>query len=1055
MWFGLLGTLQVRVDHGEINVSAAKQRVLLAALLLTPGQAVSAARLSELVWDGFPPRQAAVTLRSYVKRLRQVLGPPGAARIITGSIGYQINATAAEIDIAQFDDQVRMGIGAAQSGDWQRAQGLLDSALALWRGSPLADIPCQALLLAEGPHLEEQRLQALQWRIEASLQLGQHHKVTPQLQALTAAHPLREPFHGQLMMALYRSGRQAEALAAYRTARRIIVTELGLDPGPELQLLHQRILAGDCEPVAAASHAVGQPAWSELALAAPAVGDQVGPAGYAAQVPVPRQLPAPVAGFTGRDAELAALTSQLGPRPEPNAPGPALVISAIGGTAGVGKTALAVQWAHRVAGRFPDGQLYVNLRGYDPDEPVSAADALARFLRDLGVPGPDIPAVAEERAARYRSLLAGRRVLVLLDNAGSAEQVRPLLPATAGCTAIVTSRDALAGLVATDGVRRLDLDVLPQSDAIALLRSLTASRVDEDQDAVRALADLCARLPLALRIAAEQAVARPETSLRELAAELAADRLDGLDAGEDRADVRAVFSWSVRQLPDDVAKAFALIGLHPGLDLDVHAASALTGATAARAARALARLHRASLIQAAGSGRYGMHDLLRVYAREEAVAAEQEGAGGIGGECHQALTRLFDYYLAATIAAMNGLYPAEAHQRPAVTPSAAARVPATSGPAAARAWLDSERENLVAAVVHCAGHGWPKHAAGLAEALFGYLMTGGHLHEAQTIYGHALQAARRSGDLAAEAEALSGLGGVGLERGHFRDAAGHYQAALERYRTCSDRAGEARTLMSLGISEQYLRNDESAAGYHSKAIIAFEDAGDSLGTARALSYLAGVETEMGSYDRAARHLQLALAILGKENDLIYKAEPLERLGMLMLRRGQLSQAAGYFEQALAIYRRIDHRSGVGSQLLSLGVVDLREGRYQQAVSYFQRALTLFRQTGNRYGEIRTLRNLAEALRGSGQLTAARAELQTALCLAAETGNTYQEAGAHSDLAENYHSACQDGPARQHWQQALDLFTQLGAPEADQIRSLMSLATLVTGSGSATGTRTLA
>jgi transcriptional regulator with XRE-family HTH domain len=350
---------------------------------------------------------------------------------------------------------------------------------------------------------------------------------------------------------------------------------------------------------------------------------------------VPCELPGRVRHFTGRAPELAEL-SDMSAGGEVRT----VAICVVGGPAGAGKTALAVHWAHQAAARFGDGQLHVNLRGYDPGEPVAVADVLAGFLRALGVPGPEIPDETEQRAALYRSRLAGRRVLVVLDNARDAEQVRLLLPGGLPCVAVVTSRDALAGLVAADGAIRLDLDVLPLADAVALLRSLIGPRADADP-ATAQLAGLCARLPLALRIAAELAVARPAVPLAELAAEVEADRLDCLDAGEDRTDVRAVFSWSLRELPGEMAGAFALAGLHPGKDLDVYAAAALTGTTPGQARRILGRLHRASLVQATGPGRYGMHDLLRAYAREQAAA------GDCDGHSQTALARLFDYYLDA------------------------------------------------------------------------------------------------------------------------------------------------------------------------------------------------------------------------------------------------------------------------------------------------------------------------------------------------------------------------------------------------------------------------
>jgi tetratricopeptide (TPR) repeat protein len=743
---------------------------------------------------------------------------------------------------------------------------------------------------------------------------------------------------------------------------------------------------------------------------------------------VPQQVPAAVSHFTGRAAELGALTGMLS---EAGGAG-TMVISALAGTAGVGKTALAVQWAHEVEKQFPDGQLYVNLRGYDPNEPVAAADALASFLRALGVPGQQIPDGEEERARLYRSRLAGRRVLVLLDNARDGEQVRALLPGHPGCVAVVTSRDALAGLVAVDGARRLDLDVLPPADAIGLLRSLIGSRADAEPEAITRMAGLCAQLPLALRIGAEQAVARPAVPLAKIVAELAADRLEGLDAGEDRADVRAVFSWSVRQLPDDEAGAFALIGLHPGADLDAHAAAALTGTSPAQARRVLGRLHRASLVQAAGPGRYGMHDLLRAFAREQA-AGEQQDARDTNGRCGRALNRLFDYYLAATATAMSIAFPAEAHRRPRVSPMAAS-VPAMPAEADARAWLEAERPNLVAVVAHCAGHGWPEHAADLAETLFRYLMTGSHLPEADTIYAHALHAARRSGDLPAEASALNGLGSIAMMKGHFRDAAGHYQVALERYRRCGDRAGQARVLYNLGGSEHQLHNHRAAADYYQQAIAAYNDAGDRLGAAFALCTLSAAETQLGLYDQASTHLQLALPVLRDGRDQIHEAEALSRIGELNVHRGQLAQAVQFFEQALTICRRIDYPDGVADGLHSLGDISRRQGQHQQAIAYQRQALALYQETGYQFGQITTLRSLAEALHGAGQPEAARAELATALRLAADTGNTYQQASAHHDLAEIYNQVGETEQARDHWRRALELYTQLGAPEADQVRS---------------------
>jgi tetratricopeptide (TPR) repeat protein len=498
-------------------------------------------------------------------------------------------------------------------------------------------------------------------------------------------------------------------------------------------------------------------------------------------------LPADVGAFTGRELELAELDLLL---PDPaeqsgGAPGP-VVISALSGTAGVGKTALAIRWAHRVQEHFPDGQLYVNLRGYDPDRPVTAAEALAGFLRALGVAGSDIPLDEAERAARFRSLVAGRRLLVVLDNAATVEQVRPLLPGTGSVIVLVTSRDALAGLVARDGARRLDLDVLPVADAVALLWTLIGSRAEDDPAAVWSLAGLCSRLPLALRVAAELAASRPDTPLAGLAAELAGegDRLALLDAGGDpHGAVADVFSWSYRHLDPAAARMFRLVGPYPGADFDRYAAAALAATGVAEARRLLAGLARAHLIAPAGPGRYGLHDLLRDYAASLASAHDPDEAR------HAALTGLFDYCLAGCAAAMDRLVPAERHHRPA--PPVGAAVPEFADLAAARAWLRTELATLVAVAAYTARHGWPRHTIQLADTLRRYL-DANHATEGITVWSHALNAARDCGDRAAQARALTSLGNLYHRQGQYQQADSCQQQALTLARAVGDRHIQAQ-----------------------------------------------------------------------------------------------------------------------------------------------------------------------------------------------------------------------------------------------------------------------
>ena len=595
MKFGLLGPMLVNDGDQDIAIPAARQRVLLAAMLVRAGRVVPAGELAELVWDGMPPPGSAATLRSYVKRLRQVLGPRAGARVVTRYPGYLVSAGKNEVDLLRFTSLCRDGGDAVRDGSWARASALLGEALGLWRGAAMADVPSLTLQRDESSRLEQLRLQATEWRNEAGLHLGWDSELLPELQTLAVEYPLRERFHAQLMLALYRCGRQGEALAAYRHARQILVRELGAEPGIELRELHQRILVADAGLLDA-------PHQARLASSPP-----------------PRQLPAAPGLFTGRGQELDALTARL--LPGGHCP-KTVVVLLLGGTAGVGKTALALRLAHEVAHRFPDGQLFVNLRGYDCGEPVDPEQALAGLLRALEVPGHEIPAELEARAARYRSLLAGRRMLVLLDNASSAEQVRPLLPGTAGSAALVTSRNALTGLVVSDGAYRLDLGVLTPEESAELLCALIGPRAEADWAGLRALAERCSRLPLALRLAAELASLRPGADLSDLAGELAdrRQRLQLLDVGGDdpRTAIRAVFSWSYQRLDADQAYAFRLLGLYPGPDFDPPAVAALTGFPAEQARFLVEALHRAYLIQRSAGGRYRMLGLLQAYAAERA-----------------------------------------------------------------------------------------------------------------------------------------------------------------------------------------------------------------------------------------------------------------------------------------------------------------------------------------------------------------------------------------------------------------------------------------------------
>jgi DNA-binding SARP family transcriptional activator/tetratricopeptide (TPR) repeat protein len=965
MEFGLLGPLVVCHDGVALPVTRGKQRTVLAALLLDANRVVRVDDLMDVLWPAGAPPSAKVTMQNYVKRLRHALRDGDRDRISTHPRGYRIEVDDGELDLTRFEDLVTAARGCARTGSWDTVAARAAEALALWRGEPLNDVGSELLRAREAARLTELRLQALETRLDAELRLGGHVEVLPELRQLVTAHPLREQPRALLMIALYRCGRQAEALAAYQDARDALVGETGTEPGALLRDLHQRLLAADPD--------------LELPGTVP-------PAAVPArQVRVPHELPASATHFTGREQELATLTGRV----TEQAPGsvPVMVIS---GSPGVGKTALALRWAHEVAGRFPDGQLYLNLRGYDPDQPVTATDALARFLRALGVPGAEIPAEADERAACYRSLLAERRVLVVLDNAGQADQVRPLLPATAGCRVLVTSRDSLAGLVAKDGAQRLDLDLLPLPDAITLLSTLIGDRVDEDPAAASTLAVHCARLPLALRVAAEIAVAHPGVSLAALAGRLAdrQQRLDQLDVSSDQHTmVRTVFSWSYRELAAPAARGFRLAGVHPGADFDGHAFAALTGSTAEQAATVLDRLSRAHLIQPASPGRYGLHDLLRAYASE--LAAAEEDA------VQAALTRLFDYYLGTAAAAMDRLYPAERHRRPEIQQLTVPPRPLPDS-GAARAWLDAERACLTAIAEYAGQHGWPGHTTSIATTLVSYLDLGGHFADARAIHSQARAAARRTGDHGSEAVALCSLGIVELRQGRYQQASGHFHRAL--------------TL--------------------------FGDVGDDNGRARAHNNLGLIDGHQGRHDRAFDHIERALDLHRQAHDRFGEARALSNLGICAGHLGRLEASADFHQRALVLCGQLGDHTGEGLSLSALGEIHLLQGRPDAAVGNYRRALVLFGEIGNRHGEIVARNGLGAAYLAGQRPAEARDEYAAALGLAAANGEVYERARAHDGLARSLQAAAEPGPARQHWQQALTLFGTLGAPEAEQIRALL-------------------
>jgi DNA-binding SARP family transcriptional activator len=930
MNFGLLGTLEVRDGTRDVSVSAPRQRVLLAALLLEAGRVVGLDALAEVLWEGQPPAGARGALHSAVQRLRSTLGPSGADLVETRAPGYLIRVDDGEFDVREFSALAARGQAAAAAGTWAQAASLLREALGLWRGEPLADVPSQLLRDREAPAIKDQRLQALVTRIDADLHLGRHREVLAELRQLITAHPLQEQFHTQLMLSLYRSGRQADALAAYQDVRRVLASELGIDPGPELRLLHQRILAADSELLLAAGT---EPAGSASATPSPpAPGRSAQAAGQ--QNVVPRQLPTATRHFSGRAEALKALRTLAAEAAEASH---GTVISVIDGTAGIGKTTLALHFAHKVTEQFPDGQLYMNLRGFDPaGSQLNPVEAIRLFLEALAVPAARIPAGLDAQAALYRSLLVGKRMLVLLDNAHDVDQVRPLIPASPGCLVIITSRNQLTSLVAAEGASPLTLDVLTDAEAQELLsRCLGQERVADDPGAAGALIQLCARLPLALSIAAARTSSQPNLSLAALTAGLrdARSRLDALDAGHATANVRAVFSWSYKQLDPPAARLFRLLGLHAGPDISVAAAASMAGLPLDGGRRGLGELTRAHLLAEHVPGRFSCHDLLRAYAAELTQSADSEA------ERRAATGRMLDHYLHTAHSAALQLRPTS---RPLTL---AALKPGTeperiSDAGQALAWFEAERRVLMAATGRALEADFDTHAWQLAWALSKFLDMRGRWHDWAATEQIALAAAQRLGDREAQASAHQRFGYASARIGRYEDAHAHLGLALSIHDERGNHAGQAYVHNSLAITLSYQERHGEALGHAVQALKSYTAAGDRPGQAQALNSVGWLSAVVGDHQ----------------------------------------QALSYCEQSLDLFRDLGFAEGEASALDSLGYAHQQVGQHAEATACYRQAIELHRKAGSRWAAADALGHLGDTCHAAGKLQEARTSWEEALAI---------------------------------------------------------------------------
>ncbi|MFF3951541.1 BTAD domain-containing putative transcriptional regulator [Streptomyces sp. NPDC001902] len=767
----LLGPVHAYVADEEIDLGRPRQRCVLAVLLMEANRVVPIEALIDRVWGENPPASVRNVLYGYIARLRSALRQADASsagvHLTRSSGGYTLRTPAERVDLHRFRElvsraRVREGI------DDDETARLLGHALEMWRGEPLAGLTG---LWAEGTRarLERERIEALLLHHEVQLRGGRHEEILPQLRELAADHPLDERMAGQLLTALYRCGSQAEALGHYEGIRLRLAENLGVDPSRELQRVYQFILHDD--PTAAAPYPrTTQPAPDSVRR-------------------VPAELPHDARGFSGRSDELAQLHALL-PSAQGQGPANTVVISAIGGAAGIGKTALAVHWAHQVRDRFPDGQLYVNLHGFDHDrQPTRSNEALELLLRSLGLAVSEIPSDEDAQARAYRTLLADRRMLVLLDNAASAEQVRPLLPGSPSCCVVVTSRNRLGDLVARDGAHSMPLDLLLPTEARALLSEmLDAERLIAEPLAVDELIRLCGSLPLALRLAAARLAGDPGLRLSDLVSEMSeGNRLEALEPdGTDNLSLRIALTASYRVLAPAARRLFRLLGLFPGPELTAEAAAVLLDTSLHQARRLLSALAVAHLIEPEAAGRYRFHDLLREYAHERAQAEET------AADRDAALERVLIWYLnAARAVSGTWLFPELPEN---LRFSGHPGLPSTSG---GEQWLEAERANLLAIVNHAGRHGPRAVAWHLTSALFGFFWLRLPRVTWQATAQTALNAATAEGDLFGQAAMHSSLGVVQWDRGHARQALDHHAYVVKISRELGWAVGEAAGLGSV------------------------------------------------------------------------------------------------------------------------------------------------------------------------------------------------------------------------------------------------------------------
>ncbi|MFH8471151.1 AfsR/SARP family transcriptional regulator [Streptomyces sp. NPDC018000] len=953
--FSVLGPVRAWRGGEALPSGSPQQRALLTALLLRGGRTATASELIDAIWGEEPPSQALAAVRTYASRLRKILD---SQTLVSDAGGYAIRTRRDALDLTVAQELAAEAEKARADGDRGQARTLVNKALGLWDGETLASVP--------GPYAENQRTRLEEWRLQLTetrldldLEVGCHAEAVSELTALTAAHPLRERLRELLMVALYRSGRQAEALAVYADTRRLLADELGVDPCPELSQLQQRILRAD----------------DELAR----------PAGEPAPAPAPvrpAQLPATVPDFTGR----ASFVRELGDRLA-TAEGSVMAVSALAGIGGVGKTTLAVHVAHQARQHFPDGQLYVDLQGAGA-RAAETETVLGAFLRALGTADSAIPDSLDERAALYRSTLDGRRVLVLLDNAHDAAQIRPLLPGTAGCAALVTSRVRMVDLA---GAHLVDLDVMSPEEALQLFTRIAGEeRINSERDAALDVVAACGFLPLAIRIAASRLAARRTWTVSVLAAKLADERrrLDELQAGD--LAVKATFELGYGQLEPAQARAFRLLGLADGPDISLAAAAALLNLETHAAEDLLEVLVDTSLLESAAAGRYRYHDLVRLYARSCAERDEQDPK-----ERESALSRLLDFYLATAA----GVY---ALERPGdrlvdhLEPTGHAGL-VFDGRHTARDWLYTEAGPLLSCVRQSSRPSTLPRAVDLLWCALDLGESGANSKQYETTAFAVLDAARAGGDRRTEVRALMTLADVHHTSGRFDQAEDEAEKVMRLVETACDPLPGCWAPNALGIMALYQNRHDDGEKYLTMAIDRFREIQDRPGEASALCNLSRIHLATGRTDSAVSLAQQGIDIYDGMGHALRSANGRYALGMALTQSGQFVTAAERLLEALDVFRDSRQRLWEGMTLFRLSEVDLASGSPADAATKAEQALTSLRGIGGEWRRGNVLTVLGRALDDIGQF----------------------------------------GRAQVCWREALIIYDRLGSHEAAEVRDLLA------------------